>query len=102
MATQVKVRNMQLVDPTGLEMEAGEFRLTPRPADLRGKTIGLLQNTKANSDRVLRELGEVLASEFEFKDILYFNKHNASLPTKPEVVKEILERCDVLVVGVGD
>ena len=102
MAIQVEVRNMHLVDPSGLEMDPGVFRLTPRPADLRGKTIGLLDNTKANADKVLKELGELLASEYEFKDVLHFSKHAASLPTKPEVIKKILERCDVLVVGVGD
>ena len=102
MATQVEVRSIQLVDPTGLDMDPGSFRLTPRPEDLRGKTLGLLENSKANSDKVLKELGGLLASEYELKEILYFSKHNASLPTKREVVEEILDKCDVLVVGVGD
>ena len=102
MAIQVEVRNMQLVNPTGLDMDPGEFYLTPRPKDLKGKTVGLLENTKANSDKVLKELGGMLNSEYEFKDVLYFSKHSAGLPTKPEVINEILEKCDVLVVGIGD
>ena len=102
MATDVRVRNLQLVNPTGLDMDPGQFRLTARPESLAGKTLGLLENTKANSDRVLEELGNILASEYEFKGILQFSKHSASLPTKPEVINEILESCDVLVVGVGD
>ena len=69
---------------------------------MRGKTLGLLENSKANSDRVLKELGQILNEEFEFKEVLYFSKHNASLPTKPEVINEILETCDALVIGVGD
>ena len=102
MATQVKVRSMQLVDPTGEDMDSGEFHLTRRPQDLRGKTLGLLENSKANSDKVLKELGRILDQEFEFREVLYFSKHNASLPTKPEVINEILERCDALLIGVGD
>ena len=102
MATDVRVRNLQLVNPTGLDMDPGQFRLTPRPGALAGKTLGLLENTKANSNKVLEELGRILDSEYEFRDVLYFSKHSASLPTKPDVVNEILESCDVLVVGVGD
>ena len=102
MATEVKVRGLRLVNPTGQDMDPGEFRLSNRPQDLKGKTLGLLENSKANSDKVLIELGEILNQEFEFKEILYFSKHNASLPTKPEVIKEILEKCDILVAGVGD
>ncbi len=102
MATEVRVRGLQLIDPTGRDMDPGEFRLTNRPEDLRGKTLGLLENSKANSDKVLKELGEILAQEFEFKDVLHFSKHNASLPTKPDVIKNILETCDILVIGVGD
>ena len=102
MATQVKVRGLQLVDPTGEDMDPGEFHLTRRPLDLRGKTLGLLENSKSNSDKVLKELGQILNQEFEFKEVLYFSKHNASLPTKPEVINEILETCDALLIGVGD
>ena len=102
MATQVTVRNLQLVVPTGEDMDPGEFHLTRRPSDLRGKTLGLLENNKDNSDKVLKELGEILDQELEFKEILYFSKHDAGLPTKPEVINEILERCDLLVIGVGD
>ena len=102
MATEVRVRGLQLIDPTGQDMDPGEFRLTNRPEDLRGKTLGLLENSKANSDKVLKELGEILDHEFELRDVLYFSKHNASLPTKPEVIKNILETCDILVIGVGD
>ena len=102
MATQVKVRSLQLVDPTGEDMDPGDFHLTRRPQDLRGKKLGLLENSKSNSDRVLKELGQILNEEFEFKEVLYFSKHNASLPTKPDVIEQILETCDALVIGVGD
>ena len=102
MATEVRVMGLQLIDPTGEDMDQGEFRLTNRPDDLRGKTLGLLENSKANSDKVLKELGGILDQEFEFRDVLYFSKHDASLPTKPEVIRSILETCDILVIGVGD
>lgn len=102
MATEVSARSIRLVDPTGGYMDAGEFRLARRPSDLNGRTLGLLENGRPASAAVLKEIGEVLGREYQLGKVLYFSKHNSALPTQREVVNEILEKCDVLVVGVGD
>ncbi|HLF04878.1 MAG TPA: hypothetical protein VI855_06650, partial [Dehalococcoidia bacterium] len=70
--------------------------------DLRGKRLGLLENSKANSDKVLHQLGEILKEKYDLAEVRYFSKHNASLPTKPEVIQNILNQVDVLVTGIGD
>ena len=51
---------------------------------------------------MLFELGQILNEKHAFKDVLYFGKHNASLPTKPETVQGMLDKVDVLITGVGD
>ncbi len=102
MADTVTVRNVRLVDPSGLELQAGDFRLNDRPSSLEGKTLGLLENSKANSDKVLNELGQILKERHGLKEVRMFNKHSASLPTKPEVVEDMLNSVDVLITGVGD
>ena len=102
MATEVSVRGLQLVDPTGKDMGPGEFHLARRPRDLKGSILGLLENGRPASATLLKELGAILNQEYEFKEMLYFSKENSTLPTKPELVSEILEKCDFLVVGVGD
>ena len=102
MADTVTVRNMRLVNPTGTELSAGEFHLNDRPADLNGKTLGLLENHKANSDKVLHELGNMLKEKYQLKDVVYLSKHSASLPTKPETVQQLLNNVDVLITGIGD
>ncbi len=102
MAETVTVRNMRMVNPTGTDLSSGEFHLNERPNTLAGKKLGLLENTKANSDKVLYELGQILKEKYDLKDVLYFGKHNASLPTKPDTVQEMLDQVDVLVTGVGD
>ncbi len=63
---------------------------------------GLLENSKANSDKVLHELGQMLKEKYDLKDIVYFGKHSASLPTKPDVVQDMLNKVDILITGVGD
>lgn len=102
MADTVTVRNVRMVDPTGLELPSGEFRLNERPSSLEGKTLGLLENSKANSDKVLSELGRILQEKYGFRDVRMFSKHSASLPTKTETIENMLNGVDVLITGVGD
>lgn len=102
MAETVTVRNMRLVNPRGTDLASGEFHLNERPADLSGKTLGLLENHKANSDKVLLELAEILKEKYDIKDVVFLSKHSASLPTKPETVQQILDKVDVLITGIGD
>ncbi len=102
MADTVMVRDVRLVNPTGLELAVGDFRLNDRPGSLEGKTLGLLENSKSNSDKVLNELGRILQEKYGFKEVRMFSKHSASLPTKPETVEDMLNGVDVLITGVGD
>ena len=102
MADTVMVRNVRMVDPTGVELPSGEFRLNERPSSLEGMTLGLLENSKANSDKVLNELGRILQEKYGLKEVRNFSKHSASLPTKPGTIEEMLNGVDVLITGVGD
>ena len=102
MADTITVKNVRMVDPTGVALAAGDFRLNQRPNSLQGKTLGLLENSKANSDKVLHELGRILQEKYGLKEVRNFSKHSASLPTKPETVQEMLDGVDVLITGVGD
>jgi len=96
------VRNMRLVNPSGTALGSGEFHLNDRPSDLNGKTLGLLENHKTNSDKVLHELGNLLKEKYDIKDVVYLSKHSASLPTKPDTVQQMMDKVDVLITGIGD
>jgi len=102
MAETVTVRNMRLVNPSGTDLSSGEFHLNDRPSDLNGKTLGLLENHKTNSDKVLHELGNLLKEKYNIKDVVYLSKHSASLPTKPDTVQQMMDKVDVLITGIGD
>ena len=102
MADTVAVRNLQLVNPQGVDLASGLFTLTDRPGGLAGKTLGLLENTKANSDKVLHELGALLKEKYDLKDVVYLSKHHASLPSKPKVIQQAVDQVDILITGVGD
>ena len=65
---------IQLIDPTGADPGTQTFALSPRPIDLRGKRLGLLDNSKANSDVILRTIARLLDEEYQFADIYYAKK----------------------------
>ena len=102
MAATVTVRNLRLVSPVGTDLAQGEFKLNDRPQSLAGKTLGLLENSKANSDKVLQELANILTEKHGLKEVIMLSKHSASLPTKPEVIQQALDKVDILITGVGD
>ena len=93
---------VHLVDPTGEDQGLRPMSLAPRPVDLRGKRLGLLDNSKVNSEFILRIIASVLDEEFQFADIFYIKKHSAALPPKPEITAELLKHSDIVITGVGD
>ena len=100
--TAATSQKIQLVDPTGADPGPNPLTLADRSADIRGKRLALLDNSKANSDVILRAIGEILNDEFEFADIHYVKKHSASLPPKPKVMAELHRHADIIVTGIGD
>ena len=93
---------IQLVDPTGFDPGESPLIMAQRPIDLRGGRLGLLDNSKANSDAILWAIARILDAEFEFANIYYARKHNASLPPYPETLADLHRNADFVIAGVGD
>jgi hypothetical protein len=96
------VRTVRLVDPTGGDDAPPPFALAPRPRDLRGKRLGLLDNSKSGSEAILRGIATILNEEFQWAEVFHVTKHSASLPPKPEVLEALHHHADVVIAGVGD
>ena len=93
---------VRLVDPTGGDPGDQAFVLAPRLTTLRGKRVGLLDNSKANSEPILRTIAGILDAEFGLAEVVHLTKHSASLPPRPEIMEELHRRADVVITGVGD
>ncbi len=100
--TTATAHKMQLVDPTGADPGPNPLTLADRTADIRGKRLVLLDNSKANSDIILRAISDILNDEFEFADVTYLKKHSSSLPPKPEIMEELHRHADLIITGIGD
>jgi hypothetical protein len=92
---------MELLDPT-FEAPGQSVAYAPRPSSLAGKRVGLIENTKFNSDRLLQKIGEILKSEYGVAESRMWRKQNSSVPADEAIITELRSTCDVMVAGIGD
>jgi hypothetical protein len=91
-----------ILDPTGRSGARSEAVLAPRRADLRGVTVGLLENRKHNSGLFLQEVGRLLVERHGASGVLLRGKASIVLPAADEIMDELSHECGVVVAGVGD
>ena len=92
---------LEVFDPT-TEPREQPITYVARPDSLKGKRIGLVENTKFNSDKLLLKIGQVLAEEYGAAGYRIWRKHNSSVPAHQEILDELRASCDVMVAGIGD
>jgi hypothetical protein len=92
---------MKLFDPTTPPL-ARSVTLAPRPRDLRGLRVGLVENTKFNSDVILGKLGERLARQHGMTVSRMIRKRSPSHGVTEEAADELRRISDFVVSGVGD
>jgi hypothetical protein len=88
-----------VLDPT-LEVDAPRVAPAPRPPHI--STIGLLDNGKPNSDKVLKKVAELLAEQALHLKINYYRKPGAYRPAPQVLLDQIIAECDAVLVGIGD
>ena len=93
--------DMDIFDPTN-EAEEKKFDFVPRPESLRDLRIGLVDNTKYNSDKLLIKIAAILEEEYGAKNHIMRSKHNAGVPIHQEAIDEIASICDIVITGIGD
>ena len=72
------------------------------PREWAGRTVGFLDNTKANFDRLTAGIGELLRERHGVREVVHRRKANASTPAPPELIVELAKRCDVVFAGSAD
>jgi hypothetical protein len=95
------MRTVQLLDPTAKPHD-DEKPLAPRHADLRGKRVGILDNTKSNADILMKRMAELLCEQYGAAEVIYRRKAHAAIGATNELLDEMAERCDVVLLGSGD
>jgi hypothetical protein len=91
-----------LVDPTS-SAAGGPFSLAPRRfRDLDGRTVGLLNSTKYNSDNLLDGIADLLVERYSVRDVVRRRKSYFGRPVEQDLAQEMASCCDVVVTAIGD
>ena len=88
-----------VLDPTGERRTAARV-LLPRPASLRGRTVGLLDISKARGDVVLDRLAELLAEDGA--TVRRYRKPTFARTAPVDLRHEIAEQCEVVIEALAD
>lgn len=91
---------MGFIDPTA-GGSAEKVELAPRPADLSGKVVGLLDNTKEQADVILETLGSALRERYDVARVVSLRKEHYSKPATDEMIEEMAGEVDVAIAALG-
>ena len=95
------VPKLVLISPVN-EATVAESALAPRLSSLRGKRVGLLDNSKAKAGKMLDTVAAILDAQYAFSNVVRHRKPSASKPAAPEAINDLVKTSDLVVVGVGD
>ena len=88
------------IDPTAGGGKA-KIAAAPRPMDLAGKTLGLLDNTKEQGDIILQTIGDTLRERHGVAHVIVKRKEHYSKPAVQSIIDELANEVDVAIAAVG-
>lgn len=88
------------IDPTA---GGGKRRiaLAPRPMDLAGKVVGLLDNTKEQGTLILETLGAALRERYGVARVVIRSKEHYSKPATDALIDDMAKEVQVAIAAVG-
>jgi hypothetical protein len=92
---------LEVLNPVQEPLPQNGF-LAQRPESLDGKVVGLLSNSKPNSDNLLTLVFDVLKDVAPGMKSFSIDKRNASRPCPEDILNKIKIECDVVITASGD
>jgi len=77
----------EILDPTA-EAVTQTMTYVPRPTSLQGKRVGLIENTKFYSDRLLQKIGDILKEEYGAAETRMWRKRSSNVPAHDEIIAD--------------
>ncbi len=92
---------MKVLDPVGVTRAEMEKRtVTRRLDDLRGKTIGFIDDGFSGADYFMKGVKSLIEQRFPGVKTQYWTKPLMSRPAPPKLIEEAAAACDAVVVGI--
>jgi hypothetical protein len=92
--------DLPFIDPTAGGDKA-RIRLVPRPIDLAGKVVGLLDNTKEQADIILQTIGEALRERHGVARVVVRRKEHYSKPATDALIDAMAGEVEIAIAAVG-
>ena len=94
---------MIVLNPAGkTQTSAARVAALPRFPDLRGKVVGLLDNSKPNADKLGERFGELLRQKFGVAGVVKRRKITAQQGAPKQCLDELAAQADFILSGLGD
>ena len=92
--------NLGFIDPTA-GGSGVKIAMAPRPKELAGKVVGLLDNTKEQADVILETVGEVLRSRYGVSKVVIRRKEHYSKPATSAMIDEMAKEVQIAAAALG-
>ena len=92
---------IQVYDPRGV-VGAQSKAIAARVSSLEGLRLGILDNTKWNANKLLRELREQLKAAHPLAEVRYYRKESFSRFADPALIEQIRKQNDIVLTAIGD
>ena len=90
-------------DPTVTPVsEPTPFTYAPHPLSLQGLRVGLVENTKFNSEVILCKIAERLTARYQISMTHLEHKKSPGHSVAPEAITLFQRQTDFVLAGVGD
>jgi len=94
---------MIVLSPEGkAQTSAARVASLPRFADLRGKVVGLLDNSKPNADKLEERFEQLLRERFGVVGVVRRRKITAQQGAPKPYLDELAAQADFILSGLGD
>jgi len=92
--------DLPFIDPTAGGRKA-KIALAPRPIDLAGKVVGMIDNTKEQADVILHAVADALKSRYGVAGVIIRRKEHYSKPAPAAMIDQLAQEVQVAAVALG-
>ena len=94
---------MIVLSPEGkAQTSAARVAGLPQFSNLRGKVLGLLDNSKPNADKLAERFAELLKEKYGVASVITRRKLTAQQGAPKQYLDELAAQADIVLSGLGD
>ena len=92
---------IRVLSPIGI-VATESVPVPPLPVDWTGRTVGFLDNTKHNFDRLVTGIGDALKARHGVERVVIIRKANAATGADHSIIETLSKECDLVFAGSAD